>query len=72
MQGAKLSTKKHNKDIFQSSESLQNHSKKVILEILIGLFAMTRYDFGLNMEMPYINPFRYMSALRLEVLVLNM
>ena len=24
------------------------------------------------MEMPYINPFRYMSAIRLEVLALNM
>jgi hypothetical protein len=63
--------KKRN-NIYKNAESLSFYCKTIVLKTLICLFEMKRYDFGLNIEMPYINPFRYMSAMKIEVLTLCM
>lgn len=54
-----------------SSLQIENDCKKIILQMLLELLQKRRYDFTVNVEVPFIDPFKYYPEFDLDVLAAN-
>jgi len=44
----------------------------LIFETIVEIFSQTRYDFSLNQEVPFVDPFKYLPDFNLDLIIINL